>query len=415
VILERAINIVIMKRWRSRIFTVVLIASALACYGLADISFAQHKISNAAALGDLDGDGDPDALLANGANEYMHPDTLWINQSGAQGGAAGKFIDSGLRLAAQDSHSVTLGDLDADGDLDALIGATGSLLVYLNSGGAQGGTPGRLQYHSQGGTEDVAGLWYASLGDLDGDGDLDAYIAICCGGVAYGDADPWWMPAADLVWLNDGSGNFEDSGQRLGAQGTMAAALGDLDGDGDLDAYAANDFATIDAQGNDRQNQPDQVWLNDGAAGFSDSGQRLGEWASRAVALGDLDADGDLDAFVGGREFAVVWLNDGTGRFTHIGQQLGELEARAVFLGDLDRDGDLDGLVTSRDQTQVWLNDGLGSFLLSGQKVVLPRDYAPALGDLDGDGDLDLFAGYLEENYSVWWNDGFGRLGKSWR
>lgn len=404
-----------MPRGHSLIYVIAMLASATACYRLEELSFGGPEISHAAALGDLDGDGDLDALLANGANEGMHPDTLWINQSGAQGNTAGKFIDSGLRLFAQDSRSVALGDLDADGDLDALVGTSGGLLVYLNPGGLQGGAPGNLQYRSGYWPDDVAGLWHVSLGDLDGDGDLDAYVAICCGGIAYGDAEPWWMPASDLVWLNDGAGNFSDSGQRLGAQGTMGAALGDLDGDGDLDVYAANDSSVMDAQGNDQKNQPDQVWLNDGAGAFTDSGQRLGEWASRAVALGDLDADGDLDAFVGGREFALVWLNDGAGRFSDSGQRLGDLEARAIFLGDLDADGDLDALLSSQEQAQVWLNDGRAAFLLSGQQVSLTRGYAPALGDLDGDGDLDLFAGYLEQRYSVWWNDGFGRLGKSWR
>jgi hypothetical protein len=84
-------------------------------------------------------------------------------------------------------------------------------------------------------------------------------------------------------------------------------------------------------------------------------------------------------------------------------------------LGDLDGDGDLDALVSSTERAEVWLNDGRASFRLSGQQLDLPNYHAIALGDLDGDGDLDLFAGYLNKRYSVWWNDGFGRLGKNWR
>ena len=67
----------------------------------------------------------------------------------------------------------------------------------------------------------------------------------------------------------------------------MAVALGDVDGDGDLDAFVAN------------SNQANRVWLNDGSGTFTDSGQSLGDSSSWAVALGDLDGDGDLDAFVG--------------------------------------------------------------------------------------------------------------------
>jgi hypothetical protein len=64
-----------------------------------------------------------------------------------------------------------------------------------------------------------------ALGDVDGDGDLDALVAN--------------YEQANRVWLNNGSGTFSDSGQSLGSSKSVGAALGDVDGDGDLDAFVA--------------------------------------------------------------------------------------------------------------------------------------------------------------------------------
>ena len=108
--------------------------------------------------------------------------------------------------------------------------------------------------------------------------------------------------------------------------------LGDLDGDGDLDAF-------VGCGGS----EPDRVWLNDSTGQFEDSGQTLGGTYTATVSLGDIDGDGDLDAFVGGREDTVdgvLWLNDGNGRFFRSSQDFGHAYHGA--LADLDGDGDLD-------------------------------------------------------------------------
>jgi len=77
------------------------------------------------------------------------------------------------------------------------------------------------------------------------------------------------------------AGTFVDSGQTLGSSISYAVALGDLDGDGDLDAFVANAYYAGDAA--------NKVWLSNGLGIFTDSGQSLGSSRSYAVALGDLD------------------------------------------------------------------------------------------------------------------------------
>ena len=228
-----------------------------------------------------------------------------------------------------------------------------------------------------------------ALGDLDGDGDLDAFVVN-----GYG-------AQANKVWLNDGAGIFSDSGQNLGGSDSKAVALGDVDGDGDLDAFVGN------------WNSGNRVWLNNGTGVFSDSGQSLGGSAdSWAVALGDVDGDDDLDAFVGNWDEAnKVWLNDGTGIFSDSGQSLGSSHTYAVALGDLDGDGDLDAFVGNTDgqANEVWLNDGMGVFSDSGQTLGGTQTEAVALGDVDNDGDLDAFVGnWWGQANKVWLNDGMG-------
>ena len=136
---------------------------------------------------------------------------------------------------------------------------------------------------------------------------------------------------------------FTNSGQTLGNSNSISVALGDLDGDGDLDAMVANGF----------QQRPNTVWTNDGTGTFTNSGQALGNNTSISVALGDLDGDGDLDAMVANYgQPNTVWTNDGTGTFTNSGQALGNSNSLSVALGDLDGDGDLDAMVGNNGGSQ---------------------------------------------------------------
>jgi len=387
------------KRW-------VPVAFILSVSLLTSCFFDTRPECQDVALADLDGDSDLDAFFANGRYEAFESNAVWLNDG------TGRFNDSGQRLGRpMDTYSTALGDLDADGDLDAWVGNGVTCQMFENDG------RGRFMAHRwlSAPWDSGAWRWTVALGDVDRDGDLDAFAAGCCGSISQGENWKLVRQPYNVVWLNDGAGNFRDSGQRLGLLGSKAIALGDLDGDGDMDAFVGNSSSMMDTHGRDWHNQPNKVWLNDGRGQFSDSGQLLGSAETQALALGDVDDDGDVDAFVGNVGSNEVWLNDGRGNFVNSGQVLGDANTQVVALEDLDGDGDVDAFVGNEESGRVWLNDGAGKFSDSRERMPYPGNYVVALGDVDGDGAVDVFAASFDQGYQVWRNDGGGHFNQAGR
>jgi hypothetical protein len=215
-----------------------------------------------------------------------------------------------------------------------------------------------------------------AAGDLDGDGDLDVVVGRDGGSAK--------------VLTNQGAWTFTDSGQTLGAGGSLA--LGDVDGDGDLDVVVgSNDTVT-------------SVWRNDGA-GLFQLLQNLPAADTECVALGDLDRDGDLDLVRGNgaSDADSIWWNDGTGQFA-AGPSVGAGNTRTVTIADVDGDGDLDLLQGRAGPSRIWQNDGAGAFT-AGQAIGSGNTHSIAAGDLDCDGDVDLVTAGRDPS-EVWRNDG---------
>ncbi|MDY6992351.1 MAG: VCBS repeat-containing protein [Pseudomonadota bacterium] len=344
------------------------------------------------ALGDLDSDNDLDVFIVN----RKKANKIWFNE-GADVFTESEqsvFTESNQSLgeASSNNEGISLGDLDQDGDLDAFIINSGQPnTVWFNNGIGFFSDSGQALGYS----ESKGG----ALGDLDNDGDLDAFVA----------NSRYAIEAANKIWLNDGTGVFVDSGQALGDSESKAISIGDLDNDGDLDAFVAND------------QQPNTIWLNNGTGTFINSGQLLGFSGSQDVSLGDIDNDKDLDALVA-NSFGHnrIWLNDGTGTFSDSGQILSSLSTKSVSLSDLDNDGDLDAFVANDgfgkgELNTIWFNEGMGifikgensfiknSFISSGQLYYDDASADVALGDLDNDGDLDAFV--ANSPYKIWFNN----------
>ena len=219
-----------------------------------------------------------------------------------------------------------------------------------------------------------------AIGDLDGDGDLDIFAA---------NYNELLGGAPQRVWFNYGDGTFYDSGQELGDHNSRDVTLGDVDDDGDLDAFVAN-----------YPSQANRIWINTGG-NFSDSGQAIGSASTWSIELGDVDGDGDQDALAAnGYADNRLYQND-AGIFTDTGQAIGSNSSN-LKLGDLDGDGDLDVFAVSRGSgSQVWLNNSEGVFADSGQSLGTYLDEEVVLADMDNDGDLDAVT-----STHLWLNDG---------
>jgi hypothetical protein len=413
-------------------------------------------------LYDGDGDGDLDALWADGGDFGNEQNRVWINLGGAQGGVAGTFADeTAARYPAvlDDSRDIDFADFDLDGDFDAFVSNTSgqsnqTTRFLINMGGAQGGAEGYFQDQTAsrwvGLGQDLGGTARSSvaashvmagggfidwscdsaLGDLDGDGDVDLIQA------SYGDQSTGKVPTR--IFLNDGAGRFVEfnpSGHQLagsflppGSPGIWAEGLhqpgtqdttgaecdvanesisvdpGDLDGDFDLDFILGDKSELPRAFAN-------RAAENGGTLGFRDVSWitfQGPDWApgigSYEQELGDLDDDGDLDLY--GTNWVavcdVVAINDGSGAFgptTAVPESCTRhFEADWV---DYDNDGAIDCFAVSRSADEEMYRNGgpaAGHALVRVTATVLPAVFAQALGSDAGDIDLDGDADLLLAN-----------------
>lgn len=267
-----------------------------------------------------------------------------------------------------------------------------------------------------------------AVGDLDGDGDLDAFITHS-------------LSQPNKIWLNWGNGRFADSEQQLGTENSQAVVLADFDRDDDLDAFVVNNgpnnlwlnlngtfsrtlsLGTANSQGvaagdlnNDNlqdvfvaNNGPNQIWLGQFGGNFVSGGQ-LGTGNTYDVALADLNGDGRLDAVVAGDDPTSVWLNQGNGTFTDTQQALSTANSRAVAAADFNGDGQADIFVanTNSQPDKVWFNNGSGQFSDSGQSLGAGNSLDVALADADGDGDMDAVVASSSGPDELWLNNGSG-------
>mgnify|MGYP002630681870 CR=1 FL=1 len=397
-------------------------------------------------FGDVDLDGDWDAVFADGGDDAQDQNRIWINRG--PGSNLGKFQDeTNTRLPSinDQSRDVEFVDFDNDADLDLYISNTAALIAQGNRWWRNTGTGNYV--------DETAARWIGlassnssiaasqllgdgtfldfscdcDFGDLDNDGDMDLFHS------SYGGVFGGQVPSR--IFLNDGAGFFEEfnpSGFKLSAQtiqsnnpgiwceGTQQSNttttdgtrcdvastaldidIGDIDGDFDLDILHGA-----------RQELPrmfqNRLSENGGVLGFRDvtgsafpAGYSSGN-GHYEQEMGDLDGDGDLDIY--GLNWSasfsfndITLRNDGNGTYSNstVLSGSGSDDNEGDFL-DYDNDGDLDLFVANfSGNDRLYRNNNNGGTSFSFTQVSFPS--SPQIGldadacDVDGDGDYDIF------------------------
>ncbi|MCP4700556.1 MAG: hypothetical protein GY862_27440 [Gammaproteobacteria bacterium] len=311
--------------------------------------------SSAPAFADLDADGDLDLVVGNeqGTLDYFEniSDATWSKHRYARRNGADNPWDG---VDVGDHSAPALADLDADGDLDLVAGGKMGLLHYFENTGSAA----RPVYVERSGTDKPWDEGFMgstpALADLDADGDLDLVTGDSYGYFYYFENIGG---AARPVYIRRRGADNPWDGFYVGEK--TAPALTDLDADGDLDLVAGNVYGYLHYFENTERTAADKPryfeYTERTAADNPWDGMNMGD-DSAAPALADLDADGDLDLVAGGREGNLRYFEN-TGN-----------AARPVYVER-----------TAADNP--WDRMDAGSFS------------TPALADLDADGDLDLVAG----------------------
>ncbi len=327
----------------------------------AEAGFPEHgTAAGALALGDYDGDGEDNLFVAPASLYHVHGG--FVADVTAQAGLA---LPGGARYA-------TFADFDNDGWLDLFViggdgrghllrndetgkfhdvtaaagvgdvgGARKALFVDLDHDGdldllLVGGTESKVYRNNLDGTfTATSGLGRgsdAAFGDFDGDGRIDVWTG-------------------DALYHNDGAQGFRDvtaaSGLAAGHSHSGAVAVGDYDNDGALDLLLVSDSAAA-------------LWHNTGDGTFT-VGQVL-RGGGRVAQFVDYDNDGWLDIVVAGARGVSLFHNDRTGRYQDrtaiLPAALSKQDASAIAVSDVDGDGDLDLFVAGPGGVHLLRNDG---------------------------------------------------------
>jgi hypothetical protein len=356
--------------------------------------FTADEVWGETALGDLDGDGDLE-VAAGDRDGYLW---AWNWDGSVVNTDNNPELDSDApgwprETAGEIRSAPTLADLDGDGLPEILVSSLANA-VYCWRGDGSGYIDTTGVFRAT-----ASNVWASpAVGDLDGDGSPEVVVGTWLSG---GDAQVY-------VWNADGT-DFTGSSPFAEASGMIwtSAAIGNLDGDAELEFILGTDAGILYAWNHDG------TGLLDGAGIFArlrDSHQKF----RSSPALGDLDGDGDLEIVIGSdwanslSDTVYAWHHDGTGAMPGGSRVVGtvdeafEYAPSSAALADADGDGETDILICSEDG-KVWAWDRGGSVLEGWPVQTRLACYAsPGVEDLDGDGDIEVFIAGYDSRVHVW-------------
>ncbi len=313
---------------------------------------------------DVDNDGKTDAVISS-----TDGPGIWV----LHGAGDGAFDASQTILTDSEPHGVAVLDVNGDGALDIVealaVGPTsgGTMALMLNDGLGTFGAPAYFD-------SSCSGEWGLGSGDMNNDGIVDLVV---------GCVDDQKVS----VMLGNGDGTFTVlAAQDAGGQ-PWQVAIGDVDGDGNLDAALALANST-DGGG---------LLLGNGDGTFAAVVTYAMPGHTPSSKLGDLDGDGDLDWVLSSFGAGVwrIYRNDGTGTFTFDQDISADSNPSCSVLLDIDNDGDLDMALSDEiaDTVKIMQNGDLPSALcppapitcrtpfIGGKALLQLKDKTPDSGD----------------------------------